>query len=100
MKKISEAKRLRIERRKNLQPKFYVTMTDKFLSNWGMSKGKINKFVVAVPNYEKATIIKRNAQQRSEMKFINITTRKPRYNKKRFLTSMRGWGQLGDIWKK
>lgn len=41
-----------------------------------------------------------NAKLRSEMKFINININKPRYNKNHYLVSQRGWGQLGDIWKR
>lgn len=98
--KVSKAKQLRIERRKPLQPRYWVTMTDKALSGWGRAEGKANKFVIAVPDFEKAKIIERNARKRPEMKYINIRSTKPRYNKRYVLTSMRGFNELGDIWKK
>ena len=80
--------------------KFYVTMTDKFLSGWGMAKGKINKFVVGVNTLEQAETIKRNAERRTDMKYINIISEKPYFNPKRFLTSYREFSQLGDFWKR
>ncbi len=78
---------------------FYVTMTDKFMSGWGRAEGKINKFVVVCDTYEQAEAIERNAHKREEMKYINITSKKPCYNSRRYLTSWRNYNELGNIWK-
>lgn len=80
--------------------KWYVTMTDKFMSGWGMAKNKTNKFVVECDNFEKAEIIEKNAKKRSEMIYINITSQKPYYDKKRFIVTQRKFDELGTIWKK
>jgi hypothetical protein len=77
--------------------KLYVTMTDKFMSGWGKAEGKINKFVVECDNWQQAEIIERNAKKRSEMKHININTRKPSGSK--YLVSLRSFDELGAIWK-
>lgn len=80
--------------------KFYVTMTDKFMSGWGRAEGKTNKFVIGVNTWEQAEAVKRNAERRSEMKYINITLDKPYYNPNRFLVSYRDYKNLGEVWKK
>ena len=78
---------------------FYVTMTDRFLSGWGMAEGKINKMVVECDTREQAETIEKNARNRQEMKYINITTRKPYYNSNKYFTSWKYYDQLGRIWK-
>jgi len=80
--------------------KYYVTMTDKFLSGWGRAEGKINKFVIEVPTLNHAEVIKKNAMGRTDMKNINILARKPSYNRRRYFVSNRTYGELGDAWKK
>ena len=59
--------------------KYWVTMTDKFMSGWGPSLDTLNKLVVACETYEQAETIERVADGRSEMKHVNICTRKPSY---------------------
>lgn len=86
--------------RLNKQPKFYVSMTDKFMSGWGKAEGKTNKYVVGVNSYEQAKTIQRNAKRRPEMKYINISSRKPHYNRRHYKVSLTHWNKMGDIWKK
>lgn len=83
----------------NTNKKIYVTMTDKFMSGWGMAKNKTNKFIIECDNWEQAETIKRNAQKRSEMKYINICINKPRYSNN-VVESWRTFEELGEIWKK
>lgn len=78
---------------------YYVTMTDKFMSGWGMAEGKTNKFIVVCESYDEAWIIKQNAEKRSEMKHINIVSSKPRYGRNA-IESWRRFDELGEIWKK
>lgn len=70
-------------KRKTVSPrgksKYYVTMTDKFMSGWGKARGKTNKLVLRAKNYQEALVIARNAKDRGEMIYINITSRKPYY---------------------
>ena len=79
--------------------KYYVTMTDKFMSGWGMAENKINKLIFECETMEQARIIERNAKKRDEMKYINICFKKPSYNKERYLESLKTWDDLGVIWK-
>ena len=72
---------------KNVNPKYWVSMTDKFLSGWGMAENKINKLVIECDSYDEALIVEANARNRSEMKYINICSTKPNYNQKYYLTS-------------
>ena len=66
--------------------KIYVTMTDKFLSGWGQAKGKINKLVIDCDTWEEAEIVAENAENRSDMKYINITTNKPYYGNRYYVS--------------
>ena len=64
--------------------KYYVTMTDKFMSGWGKARDKINKLIFICDDYEQAEIVYNNAQNRTDMKYINICTKKPYYSEKRY----------------
>lgn len=64
--------------------KWFVTMTDTFMSGWGEAKGKINKLVFICDNIEEAEIVKDNAEQRSDQRYINIRTSKPYYNSEKY----------------
>lgn len=63
---------------------YYVTMTDSALSGWGEGKDKIGKLIFVCQGYEAAVIVRDNAQARAEMKYINICTTKPYYNRDRY----------------
>ena len=78
----------------------YVTMTDKFMSGWGCSEGKINTYVIECESHQQAQICAKNARLRSEMKYINIVSKKPYYNQKRYLVSLKKFSDLGSIWTK
>lgn len=51
---------------------YAVTMIDRFMSGWGRSKGKNNKFIILCDNIERARELERHAGYRSEMKYVNI----------------------------
>jgi hypothetical protein len=59
--------------------KVWVSMTDKFFSGWGPAEGKTNKYIVECENYEQAEAVKKAAEDRPEMKYINICINKPHY---------------------
>lgn len=80
--------------------KYYVTMTDKFMSGWGMAKDKTNKFLIECDNYDQAKTVFNNAKKRDEMIYVNILYSKPYYNKDRYLVSFRKVSELGEIWTK
>lgn len=77
---------------------WYVTMTDKFMSGWGMAEGKTNKLIIECETYEEAQTIERNARKRSEMRYVNITRTKPRYGRN-VLPSWKKYTDMGAIWK-
>jgi hypothetical protein len=80
-----------------MKTKFYVTMTDKFMSGWGMAKDKTNKLIIICQTIEQAEQIERAAKSRSEMRYINIRTTKPYYGKN-IVESWKTWGDLGTVW--
>lgn len=67
--------------------KFYVTMTDRFLSGWGQAEGKISKYIIICDTFAEAQKAAQRAEERSEMKYINICFKKPYYNSSRYHTS-------------
>ena len=67
--------------------KYWVTMTDRFMSGWGHSNGKINKLVIGCDSWDEAQTVKRNAKDRSEMKYVNVVSTKPYYNKNHYYTN-------------
>ena len=77
--------------------KYYVTMTDKYLSGWGVSEGKTNKLIIECETIDQAEKIERSARNRSEMRYINIRMTKPHYGSN-VLETWKTWGELGEIW--
>lgn len=59
--------------------KYYVVMTDKFMSGWGMAEGMTNKFIIGCDDLERAGYLFEAARRRPEMKYVNFTVKKPRY---------------------
>jgi hypothetical protein len=80
--------------------KYYVTMTDKFFSGGGRSKGKTNKLVIGTDNYEMAVRIQKKAKARSEMKYVNIATSKPYFTKNKFTVDYKSPSEFGVHKKK
>ena len=95
-----ELKQLPSSREEIENKKYYVVMTDKFMSNWGQAEGKTNKFIIGCDTLQEAETIKHNAEKRPEMKYININYSKPHYNKNRVKVSYRNYNELGEIWHK
>lgn len=62
----------------------YVTMTDNFMSGWGLAKNKINKLIFECKDSLQAHIVIDNAEHRTDMKYINLCYNKPYYNKNRY----------------
>lgn len=59
--------------------KYYVTMTDKFMSGWGMAQDTVNKLVIACDTLDEAEIVAANARRRHEMRHVSIRMTKPYY---------------------
>ena len=69
--------------------KWYVTMTDKFMSGWGPAKGKINKLVFECESLSEARIVAENAERRGDQKNVNIRTSKPYYSPSTHFTQVK-----------
>jgi hypothetical protein len=82
------------------QQKYFVIMTDRFLSKWGLAEGKIAKFIITCDSFEQAEIISRNAQKRTDMRRITVSKKIPYYSPRGYQVSYETWDTLGDIWKK
>lgn len=80
---------------------YYVTTSDRFMSGWGLARGKINKLVFPCDTYEDALIVAENAENRTDQKFVNIRSTKPHYNQGRYFTQIKtretypSWYQKG-----
>jgi hypothetical protein len=77
---------------------YFVTMVDKFMSGWGYAKGKTNKLVIACNNFKEAQTVQKNALNRPEMKYVNISLR-PNV-KSHHYPSYKHIEDLGEIWTK
>lgn len=78
----------------------YVTMTDKFMSGWGMAQGKINKLIFECESYEEAEIVRDNAKNQGSMKYINICSKKPSYNGNGYLVQTKNKQDYSSWYKK
>jgi hypothetical protein len=96
-KDFKEAHKLKKER--IFKSSYFVTMNDKFMSGWGLSKGKTNKLIIACDTYEEAKTVERNASKRPEMKYINICGNKPQIKSHQY-PSWKHIEDMGEIWTK
>lgn len=76
-----------------MKPKYWVTMTDRAMSGWGLARGKTNKLVLACETIEEAEYVESVAHSRREMRYVNVTTRKPSYSAERYYVS---WHDRSD----
>lgn len=67
-----------------MSEKYYVSMTDKFLSGWGSSRGKTSKLVIVCNTRQQAEKAMDRARTREEMKYINLHFEKPYYPPSRY----------------
>lgn len=72
-----------------MNTKYWVSMTDKFMSGWGHAEQKIDKLVIECDLWNEAQIVERNALRRSEMKYVNICCNKPYYNQRYYKVDYR-----------
>lgn len=78
--------------------KFYVRMTDKFMSGWGCAESKLSVFVVECDDHTQAEQILRAARKRPEMTRAAICIAKPRQRPHQLL-SFKRFDELGSIWQ-
>ena len=68
---------------------YYVTLTDKFMSNWGMAEGKKNKLVIPTKDLEEAELVKQEAEKRSEWNGFEIKNITPHYNHEKYYVQVK-----------
>jgi hypothetical protein len=76
--------------------KYWVAMTDTFMSGW-VHDMRISKLVVECDDYKQALSIHGRAQRRPEMKYINIHVRQPSYDALRFVVSTKRFDEI--LWE-
>lgn len=64
----------------NQDEKHYVVMTDKYKCVLGQFSSKVNKLIFICNSLEQAKKVESKAKKREEMKFINVTKTKPKYD--------------------
>lgn len=79
---------------------YYVSMTDNFMSGWGQADGKKNKYVVECDTLAQAQAIVKAAEDRPEMKRINICMTMPKYSASKVLVSKVHASDLSGKWLK
>ena len=70
-----------------MDKKYYVTMTDKFMSGWGKAENKINKLVFECNDHLEAFTVYNHATNRKDMIHVNIHNKKPYYNSNKYYIS-------------
>lgn len=73
---------------------YWVTMTDKFFSGWGLCEGRLSKFVVECDTYHQAFEIQEKAKARSEMRRVNIRSTQPNYPERRYHTKTMHYNEI------
>lgn len=79
---------------------YFVSMTDNFMSGWGGARGQKSKYVVNCETLVQAQHIAEVARkQRSEMSYINITTKEPKfYPVRKYQVTRKYFSDLGGVW--
>lgn len=83
------------------ETKYWVTMTDPFMSGWGRSEGRKDKLIFICDSYDEALIVAENAENRGDQKRVNIRSSKPCYNSARYFSDYKtkadypSWYQKG-----
>ena len=77
---------------------YYVRMTDRFMSGWGVAKALTNVMVVECPDYSSAQNVYRHALTRNEMCRMKICSTKPK-PRPGILYTWKQYEDLGPIWK-
>ena len=81
-----------------MNKKYYVTMTDKFMTGRGRTRGKTCKYVVECDTLQQAEQIEKLAEKRYEMECVNLHLKKPYYMPSRYDVSLMHYSELGDLW--
>jgi hypothetical protein len=76
--------------------RFYVTMTDTFMSGWGCAQKKKNKLIFECDSLEEAEIVAENARNRTEMRYINIVNKVPHYTSSRYYVQVKTKGHYSS----
>lgn len=84
----------------NTKNKYFVTMTDSFLSGWGHASGKTAKFIYECETYEEALTVQENAECRKDQKYINICRTKPYYSPRSYLVQIKNKENCPNWYKK
>ena len=68
---------------------WFVTMTDKFMSGWGLAENKIAKRVIICKSHGDAETLRDRiaGNRRTHMTYVNVTPRLPNYSVARYTTS-------------
>jgi hypothetical protein len=76
-------------------------MTDNFMSGWGGAAKKKSKYVVECDTLAQAEHIASVArEQRSEMAYVHVTTKEPKfYPLRKYQVTRKTWADLGGVWK-
>lgn len=70
-----------------METKYWVKMTDKFMSGWGMAEGKKSVLVIECHTATRAFYLAERAAMRPEMKHIRVLSKKPRVGAGAYVTT-------------
>ncbi len=70
---------------------YYVLSNDRFMSQWGHSREKINTCIVPCESYEMALAVRDYVDTREEQKYVRIVSNKPRSKSHVIYSLVLGW---------
>lgn len=83
----------------DLTDKYFVTATDKTMSGWGRAEGKIAKRVIVCDTWRQVQRIADamiNKPSREGWRYINKTSRLPRYSEKKYVVSWSHYDEFNN----
>jgi hypothetical protein len=77
---------------------FYVSMIDKFMSNWGCAENKLSVYLIICDTFADALQIMNAANKRTEMHRIKLHKKLPIFNSKKYRVDTQHFSELGSVW--
>ena len=76
---------------------YYVNMIDRFMSGWGVARGRRAIYSIRCDTFEQACAIEQAARKRPEMKYVAIAER-PRPTRGIDQRTIRNFADVGGPW--
>ena len=76
------------------EKKFYVSMTDNFMSGWGEAKDRIAKFIIVCDTFDVAEKVQSHFKKIDCMKNVRISKTKPQFDLRIYQVTFRDFSEI------